>query len=67
MDFAFSVLVFGLWFLDLRFWTLDIALWTLDVGLWTLDLRFWTLDFWSLDSTFGSILDSKLEALVLGF
>ena len=67
MDFAFSVLGFGLWVLDLRFWTLNIAFWTLDVGLWTLDLRFWTLYFLSLDSTFGSTLDSELEALVLGF
>ena len=67
MGFAFWVLGFGLWVLDLRFWTLNIAFWTLDVGLWTLDLRFWTLDFWSLDSTFGSTLDSELEALDLGF
>ena len=61
MDFAFSVLGFGLWVWDLRFWTLDIALWTLGFGLWALDLRVWTLDFWSLDSTFGSTLDSGLE------
>ena len=67
MDFAFSVLGFGLWVLDLGFWTLDIALWTLGFGLWALDLRFWTLDFWSLDSRFGSTLDSGLEALDLGF
>mgnify|MGYP004108569015 CR=1 FL=1 len=67
---GFWALDFGLWVLDLRFWTLNIAFWTLDVGLWTfwaLDLRFWTLDFWSLDSTFGSTLDSELEALDLGF
>ena len=63
----FWALDFGLWVLDLRFWTLDIALWTLGFGLWALDLRFWTLDFWSLDSRFGSTLDSGLEALDLGF
>ena len=63
MDFAFWVLGFGLWALGFGFQILDlnIAFWTLEVGLWTLDLRFWTLDFWSLDSTFGSTLDSGLE------
>ena len=66
---GYGLCVPGFWALGFGFQILDsnIAFWTLEVGLWTLDLRFWTLDFWSLDSTFGSTLDSELEALVLGF
>ena len=67
MDFAFSVLGFGLWALGLGFKILDSRYCTLDFGLWALDLRVWTLDFWSLDSTFGSTLDSGLQGLDLGF
>ena len=66
MDFAFSVLSLGLWPLGFGFKILDFRYCTLDFGLWALDLRFWTLDSWSLASTFGSTLDSELEALVLG-
>ena len=59
--------VLGLWAWDFGLWVMDFAFSVLGFGLWALDLRFWTLDFWSLDSTFGSTLDSELEALVLGF
>ena len=65
MDFAFSVLGFVLWALGFKI--LDSRNCTLDFGLWALDLRVWTLDFWSLDSTFGSTLDSGLQGLDLGF
>ena len=61
------VLGFGLWTLGFGFKILDFRYCTPDFGRWALDLRFWTLDFWSLDSTFGSTLDSELEALDLGF
>ena len=67
MDFAFSVLGFGLWALGLGFKILDSRYCNLEFGLWALDLRVWTLDFWSLDSTFGSTLDSGLQGLDLGF
>ena len=73
LDFVFWVLGFGLWALGFGFKILDFKYCILDFGRWALDfvwplgLRFWTLDFWSLDSTFGSTLDSELEALVLGF
>ena len=47
LDFGFWILV-GLWVMDFAFSVLGFGLWALEFGfkrLWTLRFRFWALDF----------------------